>query len=67
MDAGIYFPLFLVIVAGSESAIYYLPSDLQSPDMFVSRKPLSGTARRAGWQRLYYDLSEAGLGMVKLH
>ena len=39
MDAGIYFPLFLVLVnAGATSrrrySIHYLPADLQSPEMF---------------------------------
>ena len=57
MAAGIYFPLFLILVNGRKSAIYYLSADHQRPDMFVPRKPLSGNARRAGWQGFYYDLT----------
>ena len=58
MDAGIYFPLFLV-AAGEDrrrSAIYYLSADLQILGMFVPRKPLSTTAKRSGWQGFTYDL-----------
>src|SRR5690349_13644417 len=50
MQAGIYFPLFIVLVGPTSSAIYYLSADLQSPGMFVPRKPLSVTARKAGWR-----------------
>ena len=51
MDAGIYFPLFIVAVNPdwSAHAIYYLPADLQHPQMFQQRQPLRPTARRAGW------------------
>src|SRR5688500_10298500 len=38
MDAAIYFPLFLVLKAGQEHAIYYLPTDFQSPALFAARK-----------------------------
>jgi len=64
MDAGIYFPLFLVLVNGTENGIYYLPSDLQEPEMFVARKPLSSKAKRAGWQGFYYDMSKVPQGAV---
>lgn len=57
MDAAIYFPLFLVLKAPSSHAIYYLPTDLQSPALFAVRKPLSETARRKGWQGFMYVLS----------
>ena len=52
-------PLFLVLVRPdrSEHAIYYLSADLQRPEMFKPRKPLSETARRAGWQGFMYDLT----------
>src|SRR5690242_2089970 len=60
MDAGIYFPLYLVLVEPSKRfAIYYLAADLQLPSMFVPRKALSSAARRAGWQGFMYDLSTA--------
>lgn len=58
MAAGIYFPLFIVLIKDKKSAIYYLPADLQQPELFVARKPLSATAKRAGWQGFYYDLSQ---------
>lgn len=68
MQAGIYFPLFLVLIAPQNRfAIYYLSADLQTPEMFVARKPLSKTARRAGWQGFIYDISSVReSGMVRL-
>ncbi|QSI28447.1 hypothetical protein GNX71_02150 [Variovorax sp. RKNM96] len=57
MDAGIYFPLFLVLKTPTEFAIYYLPSDFQSPALFSERVPLSASAKRAGWQGFTYVLS----------
>ena len=56
MDSGIYFPLFLVLRAPTLHAIYYLPTDFQSPALFAARKPLSSSARRAGWQGFMYVL-----------
>ena len=56
MDSGIYFPLFLVLKAPAAQAIYYLPTDFQSPALFAARKPLSSSARRAGWQGFMYVL-----------
>ena len=67
MDAGIYFPLYLVLKSGNNSSIYYLSADLQPPELFVARKPLSSNARRAGWQGFYYDLTKLATGaMVRL-
>ena len=64
MEAGIYFPLFLVLAAADKAshAIYYLPADLQRPEMFKPRKPLSLTARRAGWTGFMYDLEPVRAG-----
>ncbi len=56
MESGIYFPLFLALKAPTNHAIYYLPTDFQSPALFAARKPLSSTARRAGWQGFMYVL-----------
>ena len=58
MDAGIYFPLFLVLVSGDRRArsIFYRAADLQGREMFKPRKPLSSSARRAGWQGFVYDI-----------
>jgi hypothetical protein len=64
MKAGIYFPLFLVLRHRSKWAVYYLPTEFQNPKMFKKRKPLSRTARRAGWQGFTYDLRMAGRGLV---
>jgi hypothetical protein len=59
MDAGIYFSLFIVAVDDDDNfAIYYLPSELQAPEIFLPRKPLSTAARRAGWQGFYYELAK---------
>lgn len=56
MDAAIYFPLFLVLKGVSGHAVYYLPADFQHPSLFSPRQPLSGDARRAGWQGFTYQL-----------
>ncbi len=68
LDAGIYMPLFLVQVDSSGNfAVYYLAADLQTPDLFKPRKPLSATARRHGWQGFIYDLTKLRQGgMVRL-
>src|SRR5438132_11919100 len=61
MDSGIYYPLFLVLVTGKnqrEYACYYLAPDLQSVELFSARRPLSQTARRAGWQGFRYVLRD---------
>ncbi len=62
MDAGIYFPLFVVLMpprSKGSPQIYYLSADMQTPAMFVPRKPLSASAKRAGWQGYMIDLSKA--------
>jgi len=64
MNAGIYFPLFIVLVCGDEYSIFYLSADLQVPDMFVARKPLSPDAKRAGWQGFIYDMTKIPKGAV---
>jgi len=56
MKAGIYFPLFIVLRSGTRSAVYYLPTDFQSPKIFEKRAPLSLSAKRAGWQGFTYNL-----------
>jgi hypothetical protein len=55
MDAGIYFPLYLVLVAGKKFNIFYLSADLQSPELFKMRTPLTTKAKRAGWQGFTYN------------
>lgn len=61
MDAGIYYSLYLVAVSprGRSHGLWYLPADLQTPEMFVARNPLSSSARRAGWQGFMIDLRKA--------
>jgi type II restriction enzyme len=62
MDSGIYFPLFLVLKSPESQAIYYLPTDFQSPALFAARKLLSPSARRAGWQGFTYVLESVPNG-----
>lgn len=58
LDSCIYIPLFIVLYKSkTEFGIYYLSADLQKPDMFIPRKPLSENAKRAGWQGFMYDLT----------
>jgi type II restriction enzyme len=66
MESSIYFPLFLVLISGTDTAIYYLSADMQSRDMFVPRKPLSEMARRAGWRGFRYDLRSAKKMLVRI-
>ncbi len=66
MDAGIYFPLFLVLMRGHKSAIYYLSADVQKPEMFKPRKPLSANARRANWQGFLYLLKDVKSAFVRV-
>lgn len=68
MEAGIYFPLFIVAVArtGRKKAIYYLSADLQDESIFDARKPLSATAKRAGWQGFMYRLTHVADRLVRL-
>jgi hypothetical protein len=69
MDAGLYFPLFLVLVDKSDakkSGIYYLSADLQPQKMFLPRKALSMAAKRAGWQGFLYDLKPIKDRFVRL-
>jgi hypothetical protein len=68
MAASIYFPLFLVLVSEAtlEQAIFYLPADLQTAEMFQPRKPLGPDARRAGWQGFVYDLRQIKDQFVRL-
>ena len=40
MNAGIYFPLYLVLVCKKEYSVFYLASDLQNKEIFVARKAL---------------------------
>jgi len=59
MKAGIYFPLFLVLIQQSKrSAIYYLSADVQRPEIFERRKPLSKNAKRAGWTGFNYHFHD---------
>jgi type II restriction enzyme len=68
MDAGIYFPLYIVALDkdGKSNAIYYLSADLQEPDIFEPRNPLGPNARRAGWQGFNYRLAHIRDRVVRL-
>jgi type II restriction enzyme len=68
MEAGIYFPLFLVLATEDSKfyAIYYLSADLQRPEIFKPRKPLSPDAQRAGWIGFLYDLTIVRSSFVRL-
>lgn len=58
MDAAIYFPLYLVLATADlkQHSIFYLSADLQPPELFLERIPLSATARRAGWKGFNYNI-----------
>ena len=72
MKKGFFFPLFVVLVKDfeadttkhSEKSIWYLSKNTQKlhkKEIFLPRKPLSKTARRAGWQGFYYNLEQIKL------
>ena len=66
MEAGIYFPLYLVLINGKNYSVFYLAADLQSKDIFIPRKPLSASAKRAGWQGFMYNISKIKNHFVRL-
>ena len=57
MLAGIYFPLFLVLVSTTSGrfSIHYLSADLQTEEMFLERAPLGPGARKEGWTGFRYN------------
>ncbi len=60
MAAGIYFSLYLVVESeDGRIGIWFLPRDLQTPEMFVPRNPLGPGAKRAGWQGFMIDIAKA--------
>lgn len=52
MLAGVFFPLYVVLVnaEAKKHSVFFLSADLQTTSMFQARKPLSDSAKRAGWQ-----------------
>lgn len=66
MDAGIYFPLFLVLVTPKQDffSIHYLSADLQEEALFTARTPLRESAKRAGWQGFHYELEAPGPRLI---
>ena len=68
MDAAIYFPLYLVLATAdlAKYSIFYLSPDVQPPELFKERTPLSATARRAGWKGFRYDLQAVKDRFVRL-
>jgi len=67
MDAGIFFPLFVVLKEGKKYSIFYLSAELQDKKMFIKRKPLSPTAKRAGWTGYYLDGERIGKLATRLN
>lgn len=59
MNSSIYFPLYIVLRSEKKQAIYYLAVDFQERKMFFPRNPLSGDAKRAGWQGFYYVFDDS--------
>ena len=68
MDSAIYFPLYVVAFEkkGKGKAIYYLSADLQEPEIFEERPPLSESAKRAGWIGFNYRLTHIRDRLVRL-
>ena len=67
MDSGIFFPLYVVARDSKRNiGLFYLPSDLQTIEMFKPRKPLSASAKRAGWQGFMIDLRKGSSKPIRL-
>jgi len=68
MDAGIYFPLFLVLVSPTAGvfSIHYLSADLQGRKMFVEREPLRPGSKKEGWTGFRYNLASVADRLVRL-
>ena len=68
MEAGIYFPALPRVGDRGLGVLrhHHPPADLERPEMFKARKPLSATARRAGWTGFLYDLEAARSSFVRL-
>jgi hypothetical protein len=66
MKAEICFPHFVVLRSDKDRAVYYLPTEFQHPKMYRKRRPLSGTAHRAGWRGFTYDRSKVPEGLVQV-
>lgn len=66
MEAGIYFPLFIVLVTSNlrNFRVYYLSADLQKPEIFQPRKPLEPPAKRTGWTGFNYKLDSVMSAIV---
>lgn len=57
MSAGIYHALWLVRIDRKQKPreIWMISSEAQTLDLFIPRKPLSSSAKRAGWQGYIID------------
>jgi hypothetical protein len=69
--AGIFHGLYVVGYTPGRAlvSIDYVPAHVlqASPEVYVPRAPLSGTARRAGWQGFKYDLDRLPpIGIVRV-
>ncbi len=52
--------MFIVVENDAGKVVtFFLPRDLQTPEIFVERKPLAATAKRAGWTGFMIDVSKA--------
>jgi len=49
-----------------QKAIYYLPADLQTSEMFVPRNALSSRAKRAGWQGFMINFKKATAQPIRI-
>ncbi|UVO34496.1 DpnI domain-containing protein [Bradyrhizobium arachidis] len=66
MTSAIYFPSFWCSLRGSNIRSSTSRQTYNLPKMFKPRKPLSLTARRAGWRGFIYDLTGVQQSFVRL-
>lgn len=66
IEVGIYFSRYLAVEdAEGKIGVWFLPRDMQAPEMFIPRTPLAPTAKRAGWQGFMIDTSKASAPPVR--
>ena len=68
MTAGVFHALWFVRIDGKlkPQEVWMISSEAQDAEMFVPRKPLSSTARRAGWQGYLIDTGRFADRAIKM-
>lgn len=68
MHSGIFHALWIVRMNPRQRVkeVWLATSEVQKPEMFVKRKPLSPTAKRSGWQGYLIDTANYSHCFIKM-